>query len=301
MVLVPPIFVSTGTLVPAIDPEELLDPRQLLKLVDKLGLPPEPFQPAVSLAHRLGFPRRPALLPLELLHELGVIPHPHRFLADSAYLPLKELHDCWVEPLAQLGLASREHSLAAARTKLRALIKCFPGCKVILVGQSQGGLIVLELAMDEEFRSHIATVVVAGTPIQGVPKLDELPLKWATAFPGVAQMTCQSPSLENLRCRVASDWPVDVPVNLMGAPDDRLVPLESALTLRLPDGVRQRRYLIGPDRPDEADGMEYLMAPPGLSHLRMCRRPSAVALVRELRDQYTIKIPNHPELKLVAA
>lgn len=300
MVLEPPIFVSTGTLVPEIDPEELLNPDQLLKLVRKLGLPEGPFRPAVSLAQRLGFPRRPLLLPLEALHQLGVIPHPHRFLADSAYLPLKELHDCWVDPLVQLGLASRQESLAAACIKFRKFLEHFDGRKAIVIGQSQGGLVMLELAMEPEFRDYIELVDVAGAPILGVPKLEAWPLKLATVLPGVAQMKCDSPSLAVLRERVATEWPLNVPVNLIGAPGDPLVPLESALTLKLPEGAALNRYYVGPHPLDSSEDVKHLVASSEFAHTRMCWRPSVVGLVAEQRRQLTAEAPDYPKLTLAA-
>ena len=289
MILAPPIFVSTGTLVPEIDPEELLDPRQLLQLASKLSLPKWPLQWPVKLALKLDFPRRPVLLPLMALHQMGLIPHPHRMMADTAYQPMKKLGECWVEPLVHLGLASRETSLAAARCKLKALIERFPDRKVILLGQSQGGLVVLELALEPEFDGHIAAVIAAGAPIHGVPKLDEFPLELATVFPGVAQMKCDSPSLALLRHRAATEWPLDVPVDLMGSHDDALVPLESALELELPLGAKKREHLI-------LSG--------SLDHVRMCRHPNAISLVRERVEQFTIntseEVLDRPSLALVA-
>jgi pimeloyl-ACP methyl ester carboxylesterase len=236
---VPRIFVSTGTLVPS--------------------------TPAIAI---------PRLLktPLYLPHRLGLAPSPDRFIEDSAYGPLKELGGCWVETLSWLGLNSRGASVAKAKAKLRQLKQQHPGCKVILVGQSQGGLIAAELVLDPEFAGCIAAVVFAGTPFLGSPVIDSRWLKWATVFPGVDAMQVEHRSLQALGWRIEADWPEEVLVLLAASSRDGLVSEESAFGVQFPSGTEVRWCRLD----DHRRG----------SHVRMCRG-GLVPVIKELRKELT--------------
>ena len=236
----PSILVSTGTLVPATPILQKI-PRQLT-------------------------------WPLHLPHTLGVGPSPDRFIADAAYGPLKNLRNCWVVPLEWLGLANRNASLEAAKVKLRELLALRPDSSVILVGQSQGALLVAELVLDPEFAGRIVACVMAGGPFRGSPVIDTWYLEWARVFPGVSQMACDAGSLLHLRERIVSDWPPDVVAIVVGSPHDELVPLESAFGVEFPSGTEVREYII-----DDT----------GLAHLRMCSRKSLIEVVKDLRTEFT--------------
>lgn len=261
----PYIFVSTGTLVPA--------------------------TPVLT-----GIPR-PLKWPLYIPHWLGRVPSPDRFLADSAYAPLKRLQrkHCWVEPLVDLGLAGRDESVAAAKRALRQMIsRCeAEGVRprIILVGQSQGGLVVTDLALDPEFAPYIVACVMAGTPFRGSPATRSRWLRWSKVFNGVAEMEPGHPSLASLRRRTASRWPAHIVPVLVADSGDELVPWKSALGVSFPAGVRPRVYNVGDTLRDGvyADTQHRpAHTRAGLHHLWMCRQPEGVVgIVKELMEEFT--------------
>lgn len=245
-----PIFVSTGTLVPPTPSSILLKPLRLV---------------------------------LSVPHRLGVGPSPDRFLADSAYGPLKKLRTCWVVTLSWLGLANREASLKIAREKLRELLEKYPDCQVILVGTSQGGLIVAELALEPEFVDRIAAVVFAGVPFKGAEVLKKWFLKWATCFPGVAAMEVEHASLLYLGERIANTWPTHISVTVAASPHDELVTVESAFGVRFPRGTAVKWYKVDDCPPHTADdSILYLRGPRRYRHLSLCRG-GLVPVIRDLR------------------
>lgn len=233
---------------------------------------------------------RLATSPLKLAHRLDLGPDPNRFLADSAYGPLKELRNCWVEPLQKLGLASRARSLEAAKTKLSELLDKDPDRQVIVVGQSQGALIASELVLCPRFRGRIVAAVLAGGPFKGSPAIEQNYLKWSKVFPGVQDMTCKSRSLAGLRGRVARHWPAEVKTAVIGAPDDSLVPTWSAFGLEFPKGSDVKTYLTGKVPEAEQEQIRRSLR----SHLVMCRHRNVVSLVRELREEFTAEFGELP-------
>jgi hypothetical protein len=242
-VLAPSLLVSSGTLVPS------------TPVLEKLP----------------SFLRKPLYLP----HNLGVGPSPDRFLADAAYAPLKELRGCWVVPLSWLGLDDRKVSVAVAKVKLKRLLQLRPGSKVILVGQSQGGLVVAELVLDPELAPCILACVMAGAPFKGSPETQRRLLGWSKIFPGVAQMEPGHPSLEDLCQRIEARWPKSVLPVLAGSPRDELVPEESAFGVRFPPGVKVREWHL-----EESPTARH-------HHVLMCRRFSLVSRVKNLREEFT--------------
>ena len=229
--------------------------------------------------------------PLYLPHRAGIGPSPDRFIADTAYQPLKELRNCWVEPLVRLGLASREASVEAARIKLRELIASRPGAKVIVVGQSQGGLIVAELALDPEFAEHIAAAVFVGAPFLGSDALEWQLLKWSTCFPGVAAMQCGHPSQHDLAERMVAGWPSHIRPVICVSPDDELVSERSAQAAKFPTGIIPEVYWLHHQPPTQADvhHLETAAGGRGMVHLRMCRHRSWVGLIEKMVDEHTLE------------
>lgn len=245
-----PILVSSGTLVPA-----------------------TPKIPSVIRA------------PLYLPHRLGLLPSPDRFFADLAYGPLKRLGNCRVETLSWLGFDARKESLRLARKALRRLMIEHPGRQVILVGQSQGGLISGELATEPEFADEIAAVVFAGVPWLGAEAIERWYFEWATVFPGVAEMKPGHKSLPELLARVESNLSPGIVVVVAASPHDELVSLESAMGVNFPDGTDVRRYYIDDQQPDapEAD-VKYLPCGRRGRHVLMCRG-DFVKVIAELREE----------------
>lgn len=235
--------------------------------------------------------------PLHIPHRLGIVPSPDRFLADSAYQPLKDLGNCWVEPLVRMGLADRARSVEAAKKKLRLLIQQNPGRAIILVGQSQGGLVASEIVLDPEFAPKIAACIMAGSSFLGSPVVQGALLAWAKVFPGVAQLEPGHPSLTSLCERVVASWPRHVRPILVADPDDGLVPWPSAFGLQFPEGVIPRLYCIG-DRLPEGAQPEIVhrqgRARPGWHHVGMCRQPSLIEVVEEIRRELTPAVVQKP-------
>ncbi len=250
----PHFFVSTGTLVP---PTPSIGVPRLLKA------------------------------PFHLPHKLGLGPSPDRFIADAAYGPLKELGNCWVVPLSWLGLDGRDASVALAKAKLRQLLEKHPGARVILIGQSQGGLVTAELVLDPEFRGRIVACVFAGTPFRGSAAIDRWYLRWSTALPGVKAMQVNHHSLIELGERIEATWPSEVIAVVAASPHDELVSLESARGVRFPPDVDVRWYHIDDRHPDQREkGVEYLQCGRRARHLLMCRG-SLIPEVQKLRQELT--------------
>lgn len=248
---------------------------------------PGTLVPTTPLFNKLPWPIK---VPLHIPHKLGIGPSPDRFLADTAYGPLKSLQYCWVEPLVTLGLAERAKSIESAKTRLRQLITYRAGARIILLGQSQGALVAAEIALDPEFSPHIAACVMAGGPFLGSPATQSLLLGWTRCFPGIAELVPDHPSLKDLSHRIATSWPAQITPVVVGAPEDELVPLESAFGAVFPRGVRVRNYWLSKLPPGQAQlDLQHLEVASGIpfAHLWMCRRSSLVELVRQLRAEFT--------------
>lgn len=256
--------------------------------------------PGTLVPETPALPQTPKLLklPLYLPHKFGIGPSPDRIFADSAYAPLKALGDCWVETLEKWGLASRDVSVEAAKEGLRAAKRKYPNRKIICIGQSQGGLVTAELATDPEFSEDIAACMFVGTPFLGSPATKSKALAWAKCFPGVSEMEPGHESLQLLGERISKEWPRHILPVLIADYHDELVPVSSAFGVKFPKGVEIRKYLISPQAGKVVGDVHHLeVAGRSARHVRMCRRPCSVQIVKNLRTELT---PGH-RLQFIAA
>jgi hypothetical protein len=155
-------------------------------------------------------------------------------------LPAREMH----LEIPDRGLGEHEDMLAKLDSRLDYLFQALGGQRSVIVGHSLGALMAKELARRNPEKTA-ATLFIAGAH-EGVDKrtIGNQVLRRVLGNPkGYELLLADSDFMKDSKEAVTQQWDPTVPVHIVSASYDQLMPLPQGLNMQLPEDQTTNTYI----------------------------------------------------------